>query len=121
LPTEYKAWPQLTDFNVDDNQITGTLPTEYGAWSQLQGFQVYINSLTGTLPTEYAAAWPAPSDGISGFYAFDVSHNSGLSGTFPTQWRSETSGTFAYCTYAGTLITPDSPPEQCSSTLNSLA
>jgi hypothetical protein len=44
------------------NEITGTIPTEFGAWSNLLLFQLEGNNVNGTMPEEICAL-VAPAGG----------------------------------------------------------
>jgi hypothetical protein len=61
VPTEYaKAWPNLTEFFVGDNTLTGRLPDPL-LWTQLLTYDVHANLFSSGLPADHVndSYWPA--------------------------------------------------------------
>lgn len=70
--------PQLADFSVQCNQLSGTLPPQLGELSQLKIFRVFRNkALRGTLPLSLAK--------LANLEKLDVSSTS-ISGTIPESY-----------------------------------
>ena len=43
----------LTELDLDDNQLTGSIPTELGDLASLTNLGLGNNQLTGSIPTEF--------------------------------------------------------------------
>ncbi|CAH1413895.1 unnamed protein product [Lactuca virosa] len=50
IPSELGKLKYLTDFHVNNNQITGSLPPEFGNLTQLRRLNLFSNHLVGEIP-----------------------------------------------------------------------
>ncbi|GER32532.1 leucine-rich repeat receptor-like protein kinase [Striga asiatica] len=95
-----KIFPNLTEFDVSDNEFSGEIPTNVSSWTNLGVFKAGNNKLSGTIPTELASlqmlsTLNLSSNNLSGsispdfgslhaLESLDLSNNQ-LSGEIPTQ------------------------------------
>ncbi|MDR0607321.1 MAG: hypothetical protein LBG52_02995 [Candidatus Peribacteria bacterium] len=68
LPSEYGRW-DLLRLAAGENKFTGTLPESYGNWTNIDRFEVENNQLYGTIPSSYA------SRSKLGQYRFNIQNN----------------------------------------------
>ncbi|MBO1351939.1 MAG: leucine-rich repeat domain-containing protein [Hormoscilla sp. GUM202] len=67
---------RVTEINLDNNNLSGTLPSELGSLSNLQTLDLEDNNLSGTLPSELGS--------LTNLLELDLEDNN-LSGTLPSE------------------------------------
>lgn len=78
MPSAWSSWTDLGYFNVESNDLDGTVSSGWSSWTDIGIFDVSHNQFTGTLP----ASW----SGWTNIKSFDVSYNNNFQGTVPEEW-----------------------------------
>lgn len=79
LPTELGALTGMLSFDVEENELGGTIPTELGLWTSTAYLYLSGNQFHGTLPTELARM-----TNLEDLWVYDNQ----LSGTIPAEFTS---------------------------------